>query len=316
MSLANAAAANDYLQPPRKALSKAGAGVGNHRWQMLALFALAAYGCGAAQSSQMPAEERSSREVELAASLREEGHSAAALNHLRRALELDPDNPRAHLLQGYMAGERGDFGLAERSVVRAIARLKQKGQATLAAEAQNLLGSLYLSQNKVKQAIVVFEESAHSPLNASPHLAFANLGWAYHLEGRRESALSALQKSVEIQPGFCVGYYRIGRVHAQAQEWLKAEENLSLALEVDNRCKAFFQEAWLERGLVRKALKRRTLALGDLERCIEISPRNILGKKCQVHLDALMQVSLIPASATSAHAHAPVARPATHRADP
>lgn len=258
----------------------------------LSILLLAA--CGGAQRPSLPPEERAQRQVQLAASLRDEGQRAAALQHVRAAIKLDGNNARAHLLDGYMAGERGDYARAETAVLKAISLLERAEQASLLAEARNLLGGLYLVEGRTGEAVKVLEASTASPLNASPHLAYSNLGWAYFLSGREASALRALQISVEVEPRFCLGFFRMGRVHAEKQRFTDAEAHFSLALEADPRCKNFFQQAWLDRGTARVHLGRRSLAHADYERCIEISPKSRLGRRCQQALSGLVDAGNTP----------------------
>ena len=84
------------------------------------VFALLAAGCATTSQAGTPDGERSYREFQLAASLRDEGQVAGAIEHLRKALELDPDNAEAHLLLGFIQMERRDFENAEQHLGASI----------------------------------------------------------------------------------------------------------------------------------------------------------------------------------------------------
>ena len=102
------------------------------------MLALLAVGCATTSSGGMPAAERSQKEFDLAAGLRDEGQTAGAIEHLRKALELDPDNAEAHLLLGFIQMERLDYRNAEQHLSTGIKLLeKQKRAGSTLAEARN-----------------------------------------------------------------------------------------------------------------------------------------------------------------------------------
>jgi Flp pilus assembly protein TadD len=81
-------------------------------WGLVWLACLA-LGCATTSASGTPDGERSYREFQLAASLRDEGQTASAIEHLRKALDLDGNNAEAHLLLGFIQMERRDYQNAE-----------------------------------------------------------------------------------------------------------------------------------------------------------------------------------------------------------
>ncbi len=239
-----------------------------------------AVACGSGPSEA--AIERSRRQFQLAEALRSEGNVAAAIEHLLEALKLDPENWRARILLGYVFMERGDFQTAEehlRAGIAVLVRLQgPTGAAT--AEARNVLGVLLVHQGRLEEAIEVLRASARDVLNRSPHLAWGNLGLAYLEQGDLDAAERALRQAVRMQPRFCVGYFRLGRLREAQRRLEEAEEAFTRALEADPSCMERYQEAWRRRGEARARLGRREEALQDLERCVEIAPRSEHGKAC------------------------------------
>lgn len=249
----------------------------------VAMVVLATLGCGGGPSAEEV--DRSMREFTLAASLREEGNIPGALEHLRVATDLDPENARAYLLLGYIHLERKDWTRAEESLRRGIELLaNQRDMAATLAEARNVLGVALIHQRRYDEAIPLLRQSAADMLNHAPWYAWGNLGWAYYEKGEYAEAKEALEEAVRVQPRFCLGHYQLGRTLFAMERFEEAEEALTLALEADERCERFYQEAWALRGETRARLGRRDEAIADFERCVELGARTELGESCRRYL--------------------------------
>lgn len=252
----------------------------------MTMSAIITAGCGSTQS-QVDLTERSMREFELAASLRTEGSLPGALSHLRLALQFDPQNARAHLLLGYIHMERRELPAAERELRLAIAILaKRKDQNSLRAEANNLYGSLLIQMHRYGEAVLVLRRAASDAYNAAPFFAWGNLGWAHYKLAEYPQALAALQRSTQSQPRFCVGYFRIGKVYTSMGDLPKAEAAFTRAIEADERCGRYYQEAWALRGETRARLGRRQDAIADFERCMQIGADTKTGGTCKTFLES------------------------------
>ena len=237
----------------------------------------------------MPPAERSQKEFDLAAGLRDEGQTAGAIEHLRKALELDPDNAEAHLLLGFIQMERRDYPNAEQHLSTGIKLLeKQKRAGSTLAEARNILGVCLIELGRYDDAVEVLRESAIDELNTAPHLAWGNLGLAQFHLGEYQETVKSTMEAVRIQPRFCVGYYTMGRAFWHLQQLKDAERALERALEADPSCEdtVQLQGAWRLRGEVRARLGHRRDAIDDLERCVELAPYSNDGQMCQQLLEA------------------------------
>ncbi|MDH3653389.1 MAG: tetratricopeptide repeat protein [Myxococcales bacterium] len=247
-----------------------------------------AMGCVTTSAAGTPDGERSYREFQLAASLRNEGQTASAIEHLRKALELDPENAEAHLLLGFIQMERRTYQNAEPHLATAIKLLeKQPSGGSTLAEARNIYGLCLIELGRYDEAVVVLRESASDELNTAPHLAWGNLGLAqFHLTEYQETVTSTME-AVRIQPRFCVGYYTMARAFWHLQQLKDAERALVGALEADPSCSksAELQGAWRLRGEVRARLGHRRDAVADLERCVELDPYSNHGRMCQTLLE-------------------------------
>lgn len=258
------------------------------RWGTVWLACLA-MGCATGSAAGTPEAERSFREFQLAASLREEGQTASAIEHLHKAIDLDPDNAEAHLLLGFIQMERQAYPNAEEHLSTAIALLeKQKGGGSTLAEARNIYGLCLIELERYDEAIAVLRESASDELNTAPHLAWGNLGLAQFKLGEYQEAVKSTMEAVRTQPRFCVGYFTMGQALARMQQWREAERALVSAIGADESCKDSpqLQGAWRLRGEVRAQLGHHQDAVADLERCVELGPYTNDGRMCQSLLEA------------------------------
>lgn len=245
-------------------------------------------GCATTSGAGTPDAERSFREFQLAASLRDEGQTASAIEHLRKALDLDSNNAEAHLLLGFIQMERRDYSNAEQHLRAGIALLdKQKRDGSTLAEARNIYGLCLIELGRYDEAVAVLRQSATDELNTAPHLAWGNLGLAQFRLGEYQEAVKSTMEAVRIQPRFCVGYYTMGQALWHLQQFQDAERALVSALQADETCTndRRLQGAWRLRGEVRARLGHRRDAIADLERCVELDPYSNDGRMCQTLLE-------------------------------
>lgn len=238
--------------------------------------------------------DRSMKQYELAVGLQGEGNTPGALQALFKALEIDPENAKAHLLLATMFLVSRDDNTKDydikaehhfREVLRIQASGRLQGEQSVVAEAQNGLGVLYIHQQRYKEAVVELEKALADLFNRDAYMAWGNLGWAYLEMKAYPKAIDALVRAVRLHPRFCVGYYRLGSAYLAAHELEKAEQALTQAIEADDRC-ATFQDAWHLRGEARMTLGLRDDARGDFERCVELDAHTDAGKSCGRYLEA------------------------------
>ena len=97
--------------------------------------------------------------------------------------------------------------------------------------------------------------------------------------------MEALSRAVRLRRDFCVGHFRLGKAFLATQEYAKAEQAATSAIEGDPRCDTF-QDAWYLRGEARMNLGNREDAHADFERCVELQPKTEAGKACSRYLEA------------------------------
>lgn len=255
----------------------------------LAAAFLVAVACGSGPSVEEA--NRSMTEFRLAATLHDEddrGNRPAVMEHLRRSIELDPANARAHMLLGFLRMRDGEQAGAEGSLRVAVAVLEaDPAQASMLAESRNMLGLALIHQRRYDEAIVELRAAAREVTNRAAHLAWGNLGWAHTEKGEHLQAIEALGQAVRIEPRYCEGHYRMGQAYFAQEDFARAEEALTRALEADERCQGF-QDAWRLRGEVRARQGHREDAISDFERCVGMDATTETGAACRHFLESTL----------------------------
>jgi type IV pilus assembly protein PilF len=229
-------------------------------------------------------ERQAESEYDLAREYFYKGHARTALDHCRRAVELDGDNLHALYFAAtvqlyFCSGQREladpdcHLGDAEGYLRRAL-RVEPAMR-----EAKNALGQVLILEGRYPEAIAVLEPLTKDPAFESGFLAWGNLGWAQVLAGQVDRGIESLRSSVT-EPRFCVGHYRLGVAYERKGDLTAAEESLTNALSVPApECKNL-QDAWEERARVRVKLGKVSDARADFEKCRDISSDSRAGKTC------------------------------------
>ncbi len=142
-----------------------------------------------------------------------QGDYTSALREFLKSEELYPDDP---FLQN-------DLGLTYKAKKRLDLAAKHFKKALEIkpdyAPAKNNLGTVYLDKKDWDTAIKYFKEVSENMLYATPHLALANLGWAYYnkkdytlSETYYLKALDVEPKFVNAQRGLGLTYIAMGRI--------------------------------------------------------------------------------------------------------
>lgn len=223
----------------------------------------------------------------------------AAIEELQKALESDPQNAEAHnmlgliaLKQAYEYGSQAETvsclrGADEQSVrgeqTRKLrdARFDFRNAVELRAdypEAWNSLSAVALLLREWDEAITAAQNALKDPTYDSPVFARANLGWAYFHKKDLQDAWKELYEAVARAPSFCVGRYRLAKVHVERGEVDQAAEVLEPLVADGKRCP--IQEAFLLAGLVQERRKNSQRARDLFRACRDMSPRSCVAEEC------------------------------------
>jgi tetratricopeptide (TPR) repeat protein len=237
---------------------------------------------------------RAQKQYELAVGLQQEGNTPGAFKTLYKAIEYDSNNAQAHLLLASMFllnrdddPKRYDAQAEEhfRKVLE-IQNGPHAAEETLASQARNGLGVLFIHQGRLQEASVELDAAIADLFNRDAYMAWGNLGWVYLELRNYPKAIDALTRAVRLRRDFCVGHYRLGRAFLATRDFAKAEQSFTAAVEADARCDVF-QDAWQLRGEARMNLGNREDARSDFERCVELQPKSDAGQACSRYLAAL-----------------------------
>jgi Tfp pilus assembly protein PilF len=254
---------------------------------LLGTIALASAASGCVRSVN-PAEERQSvAEQDLAADDLKNGRLRPAFDHVQRALKLNPDNGEAAYLGAMVL--LGFCSLDEKASdcrfkeAEAFARKAMEASPDL-RDAKNALGVILVHEGRYAEAVAILKPLTEDLVYNSPESAWGNLGWAYLQQGMTVEAIEALNRSVALQPLFCVGQYRLGLAYEQKGDFALARDAFTKAVDTDlPQCKRL-QDAYGARArvLARQGLKAE--ARTDLERCRNMGVQTPTGQKCAAQL--------------------------------
>jgi type IV pilus assembly protein PilF len=268
------------------------------RFAKVSIFALstmwAAIGACSARGANAPGgslERQSDAEYDLARDFFYRGQARRALDHCRKATELDGQNANAlyfaSTIHLYFCSGRLELSDPDCHLRDAEAYVRRALQVNdRFREAKNILGQILILEKKYPEAIAVLEPLTKDPAFESSFLAWGNLGWAQVLGGHVDQGIESLKSSIT-ERRFCVGHYRLGVAYGKRGDLSAAEQSLTDAVSVDApECKSL-QDAWQERGRVRVQLGKTIDARADFEKCREIAADSRAGKAC---IEALARI--------------------------
>jgi Tfp pilus assembly protein PilF len=252
---------------------------------LLSLFAgiTACGGKGAASPGGDP-ERQSEAEYDVARDYFFKGQPRFALEHCRKAIELDDQNVKALYFASaiHLFFCSGKLELRDPDCRLSDAETYARRALTVDPsfrEAKNTLGQILILENRYPDAMAVLTPLTKDPAFESSFLAWGNLGWAQVLAGQIDQGIESLKNSIT-EPRFCVGHYRLGVAYEKKGDLAAAEQSLTSALSVDApECKAL-QDAWLARGRVREKLGKGDQARADFQKCRDISADTAAGQSC------------------------------------
>jgi type IV pilus assembly protein PilF len=225
-------------------------------------------------------EKVSRAEFDLAQDDWKHGRLRSAMEHAQKASNADDGHAEAHhfvaILYMALCQMEGDCRWDEaekyaRKAVNADAEFRP---------ARHTLGVILIQEKKYDDAIVILRPLAEDILYKTPELAWYDLGGAHLNKGDVDHAIEALTKAVALKPTFCWANYRLGLAWEKKGEIMKAETELTNAVEpADPACRNL-QDAYEARGRVREKIGKRELAKQDYELCAKLSMATPAGKVC------------------------------------
>jgi len=230
--------------------------------------------------------------------LAEKGQYQAASAEWRKALEISPDDAKAHNNFGAVLWRQGAFeeaiahyrkalevkpGYAEARNNLAVALLQQgrldeaiaqfqkalevKGES---AELHNNLGRALADRGKLDAAIEHWRRAlAINPRYAE---AYNDLGTGLFRKGKLDEAIAEWQKAIEINPQFAPARYNLGRGLAQKGRWSEALAQWRQGLRLEpNDLPVLKQTAWVLATCPEASVRNGAEAVVLAERALQLS---------------------------------------------
>jgi adenylate cyclase len=150
----------------------------------------------------------------------EDGALERGFEHVRHALELDPEEPVAHMTMGLLLAMRGEGEAAVASARRSLELAP--GDATLRLH----FGTLLLHANRAEEAISVLKNLTRlDPAQRYMHLF--QLATCYRRLGRIDEAIAKHRECVAANPDFFGAHMNLAAIHAQLGELNQARAALA-----------------------------------------------------------------------------------------
>jgi superkiller protein 3 len=159
--------------------------------------------------------------LDLAESYVNKKSYAAAIPLLRRSVDGDPKDARAHVLFGVVLREQGLYPQSEKEL-----KLATELQPS-SARGWKEMGVLFDLMRRPADA----ERAHRNALELAPGDAevWNNLGFSLYVAGRNDEAIPALEKALALDPGLIVAYNNVGFAYGRAGRLDDAERSFRTA---------------------------------------------------------------------------------------
>lgn len=168
------------------------------------------------------ARKRAAIRLQLAGSYFQQRQLAVALQEVRQALAMDPNNAAAHALLGLIHMDLDDRAQAEASFGRAL-RLEPDNP-----EISNNYGWFLCRTGREREALEYFDRAAANRLYATPGLAFQNAGVCLMQQRDYKAAEPYLRRSFETDAGSPMIKFQLARLYLATRQLERANFYLSL----------------------------------------------------------------------------------------
>jgi tetratricopeptide (TPR) repeat protein len=139
-----------------------------------------------------------------------------ALGALQRAIEIQPEYPKAYNIMGMVYSGKGDLPKAVEMFRQAVAKDGQYGKAYYN------LGVALQAQGNIDEAIEQLKKAAQR--DPSPFDAYLGIGTLYASREEYAQALPYLEKAFSLNAQNAAVCYQLGMVHFMADNYVKSRE--------------------------------------------------------------------------------------------
>lgn len=136
-----------------------------------------------------------------------QGNSREGLAYLKKAGEINPNNPDIEHELAMVYEDLGENQLALQHFKRAIS-LKPNFP-----EAFNNMGTVYSNMKDWDKAMECFQKAASDILYKTPHYAYHNMGLVYFYREDYQKAIESYQKALKLSPSYEKVYFDLAAVY-------------------------------------------------------------------------------------------------------
>jgi len=194
-----------------------------------------------------------------------------------KAIEISPNNKKAHYALGHVHTQRQDYAKAIEAFKKAISLDENY------SEAHNYLGKIYETMGKDTEAISAYQGALKNIQYATPQLPYWNMGMIYFRQKKYDDALEAFQQTRKFEPVNGVVLAKIGETYTKQGEMDKAlffyKEAVTLA-PTDHMAHYRLASFYFEKG-------PRTLAIEGFNKVISLSPQSSEAESSRKRLELL-----------------------------
>jgi type IV pilus biogenesis/stability protein PilW len=228
------------------------------RASLLAMLTVLLIGCAPSKRIRLQADNR----YQLAQSYLGQRSYLLAEQEIRKAIALEPHEPRYFELLALINQAQGRLQLADEAYRRAL----QEPDVSSSVLAN--YGTLLLKRGQVDDAIVLLRRASSDPNYTRQALVYTNLGLAYLKKGDLRQAAAQLLLALEYQPNLPEAHHNLGLVYARLGEYEQAIQEFREAI----RARPSYVEAHASLGNALMKMGRLEEARLAFERVVALEP--------------------------------------------
>ncbi len=181
--------------------------------------------------------------VKLAVAYMQRDQLGVALQNIKKAISVDPNNGEAHNVMAIIYSRLGESALAEQHFKRSN-ELQPKNPYTL-----NAYGSFLCEKKRYKEADELFNAALKNPLYTTPEVALTNAGICAKRANNLDTAEAYLRRALQYNGRFSQALFQMAQLSYDTGDSIAAKEFLNRYHRV---AKFTAQSLWLAIQIERK----------------------------------------------------------------
>ena len=154
--------------------------------------------------------------VQMGIAYLREGQTAIALQKLKKAISIDPQNAQAYNVTGILYERLGKMDLADEHYAKAV-ELKPRDPYI-----RNARGSFFCKQGEYEKAQIEFEQALSNPLYSTPWVAMTNAGLCAERAGDVNEAEGQYRRALTSNDNYFQALYQMAKLSFARKDFLSA----------------------------------------------------------------------------------------------